>query len=175
MHVPHEVERCLRYEKVHMRENLSEEIYKPEVKQVEDLCGLTMNNARPGEAVRILTKAFLTSFDHVQMTSMVGLTSLFIHNTAEINNLLVVIRNNVARIYREFPVSVAIKTKRKLHSGHAVFKKWVSGCEPSFCAPSFEDRRCNWSAVSLARCACQAPTSKKRWTTSELEGVSPAA
>lgn len=112
-----------------MEEAQLEEIYKPEVKQVEDFCGLSMNHARAGEAVHILSKAFLTSFDHVQMSLMVELTRLFVHNPAEINSLLVVIRNNEARIYRKFPLSVSIKAKRNLPSGGAVFLKDIADIE----------------------------------------------
>lgn len=106
-----------------------EDLYKAEIKKVENLAGFVEKAARSGESVSVVSRAFLTSFDQFHSKMMREAARLFVGQDREINNLLVVIRNQEARIYRKFPLTLFIKAKTDIKQYHAVFKHQILDIE----------------------------------------------
>jgi len=106
-----------------------EDLYKAEVKKVENLAGFVEKAARTGDSVSVINRAFLTSFDQLHSKIMREATKLFVGQDREINNLLVVIRNEQAHIYKKFPLILLIKAKTDLKQYHAVFKHQILDIE----------------------------------------------
>ena len=106
-----------------------EDLYKAEIKIVENLAGFVEKAARSGESVSVVSRAFLTSFDQFHSKMMREAVRLFVGQDREINNLLVVIRNQEARIYRKFPLTLLIKAKTDIKQYHAVFKHQILDIE----------------------------------------------
>lgn len=104
--------------------------YEPIVKQVEDLCGLSMNTALPGENVKVLQKAFFTSYEEDHQRYFDGILSPFVGtNTTDCNQLLVVIRENKAKIFTKHPLVLKIKSKVDIKKFQPIFKGQILDIE----------------------------------------------
>lgn len=114
---------------VQLEDLKNKEIYKVETKQVENLAGFVEKSARSGETVPVIRRAFLTSFDQFHTKIMGEAVRQFVGHERDINNLLVVIRGDVANIYRKFPITLLIRTKADIKQYHAVFKNQILDIE----------------------------------------------
>jgi hypothetical protein len=106
----------------------SADFYKVETKTVQRPVGLTMNIARKAEEVQVLNKAFLTSFKETESRMMQELVTSFVGNS-ELNDLLIVIREGVAYIYKKFPITLLVKVKESIKQYHTVFKNQILDIE----------------------------------------------
>ena len=104
----------------------SQSHYEPEVIDVEDLGGLSLNTAKQGEKVQVLRKSFFSSYqtDHRHFFSQIlGLFPVL--KGQDLNHLLVVIRKNKAYIHRNFPMMMNVLSKVDVHAGTAIFKNQI--------------------------------------------------
>ena len=80
------------------------EIYEPEIRAGEDLCGIAMNTARRGDQVQVLQRAFVTSYNHrdhhVFDETLLNTMGQEAHR---INDAIVVMRGRSFHIYRSLP------------------------------------------------------------------------
>lgn len=94
--------------------------YIPEVKENILISGIATENASPNQTIRILTKAFIDSFDPRFDKYSNNLLSAVIssHEIATLDNILVVIKtDNKAYIYRIFPLKFTVLATRDIAKG----------------------------------------------------------
>ena len=104
--------------------------YEPEIERVPDLSGLSLNAARRGENVRVLQRAFLSSYDDDHRHYFGQILGQFAGVTATLaNDVLIVIRGQEARIYRTFPLMLNIRPKVAIQPGRAVFQDEILDIE----------------------------------------------
>ena len=104
----------------------SSSIYKPEIRSGEDLCGIAINTARGGDQVRVLQRAFVTSYhdrDHHVFDEI--LHSVLEKGTHTVNNLLVVIRGKSFHIYRHFPMTFRAQSTTAIELGRPVYENQI--------------------------------------------------
>lgn len=103
--------------------------YKAELRKVEDLAGFVAENAKAGDKAPIVTRSFLTSLNYNESKIMSNTVNLFVNRVGEISNLLVVVRNGEARIYRDFPVILRARVKSAMEKYQCVFKEQILDVE----------------------------------------------
>ena len=103
--------------------------YDPEIQEVADLAGLSLNMARQGETVKVLQKGFFSSYDDDHRHYFGQILGHFPGLTSTPNNLLIVIRGNKARIHKAVPVTLKIRPKGAIRQGSAVHQDQVLDIE----------------------------------------------
>lgn len=99
-------------------------LYPAETKTVE-VDGISMNPGKPGDQVGVLSKGFLNSYNPHDHQIITNLVQLFASDVNRIDQLLVVIRNGNAKIYRNFPMVLNIRAKEDIKAFTAVFDHQV--------------------------------------------------
>ena len=100
--------------------------YDPEIQQVEDLGGLCMNAPKQGEMAKILRRSFFSSYDDDHRHYFTQVLSQFSGlDVKRLNEVLIVIRENTAHIYKIFPMMVNIRAKVPIEAGRAVFRSQI--------------------------------------------------
>ena len=100
--------------------------YEPLVKDVENLCGLSMNSAGEGEQVNVLRKHFFTSYEDNHRRFFDEILGVLLGpNLGDLNRALIVIRENKAYIYKNYPMTLKIKPKEDVEAHKAVFEHQV--------------------------------------------------
>ena len=115
-------------------------VYQPEIIDVEELGGLSMNTAKPGEQIQVLRKCFFSSYqtDHRHFFNQIlGMFPQFLGQ--DLNNVLIVIRKNRAHIYRNFPMMMNVMSKVDIPAGAAIFKSQIL----DIAEVKFEDAFCS--------------------------------
>jgi hypothetical protein len=103
----------------------ADEFYKPTTKEVEDFAGITAEPIAAGTSGEIIQKMFVTSL-HPNFPTIASNVlsyfdlSFFINS---INTALIIIKNNTAKIYRKFPLSMQMISKRDIKYGTIVMRK----------------------------------------------------
>ena len=104
--------------------------YDPDIRQVAELAGLSLNAARQGESVKVLQSAFFSSYDDDHRHYFGQILGQFSGLTATLpNNLLIVVRHNEARIHNAFPLMLNIRSKVAIQPGRAVFQDQILDIE----------------------------------------------
>ena len=100
--------------------------YEPKVRLGDDPGGFSMNSAKKGEQVKVLTKAFFTSYEdnHHHFFDQI-LYRLLKLERQELNRVIVVIRNKQYHIYYNFPMMMEARSKGDIVAGSVVFKKEI--------------------------------------------------
>lgn len=100
--------------------------YKPEVRDVDELAGLSMHSAKKGEQVKVLRRSFFTSYqdNHHRFFDQV-LGSVLGPNLDNLNEVLIVIRGRKAYIYKYYPMMFAIRPKENIQAHRAVFENQI--------------------------------------------------
>ena len=100
--------------------------YEPLIKEVENLIGLSMNAGKEGDEIKVLPKSFLTSHDDNHRHCFGQVLAQFLGGSLDnLNRVLVVIRDNKAHIYRNYPEMLEIIPKVDIQMGRAVFENQV--------------------------------------------------
>lgn len=100
--------------------------YEPIVKEVGDLCGLSMNSANEGGRVNVLQKHFFTSYEDNHRRFFDEILSVLLGPSLEdLNRVLIVIRKNRAYIYKNYPMMLKIRPKEDVKAHKAVFEHQV--------------------------------------------------
>lgn len=98
--------------------------YVPVVIPNVNVSGIVVENIKPGESGRVLTKSFITSDDKRFYKYAPNILQFFvnINEFSQLDRLLVLIKNdNTAFVYRTFPMSIMFKSKRQVKKGEFVF------------------------------------------------------
>jgi len=98
-----------------------------------------MNAVKRGDQVRVLQKAFVTSYndgDHHVFDEI--LNSVLGEGIHALNNLLVVIRRKSFRIYRHFPMAFRARSTTAIEFGRPVYENQIL----DIVAVRFEDAKC---------------------------------
>ena len=104
--------------------------YQPEIREVAELAGISLNAAKEGETVQVLQRAFFSSYDEDHQHYFNEVLGQFSNPGATLpNDLLIVIRDKQARIHTWFPVKARIRSKVAIQRGHAVFKDQILDIE----------------------------------------------
>ena len=104
--------------------------YDPEIERVPELSGLSLNAAREGESVKVLQRAFFSSYDDDHRHYFGQILGQFPSLTATLpNDLLIVIRDQEARIHKAFPLMMNIRPKVAIQRGRAVFQDQILDIE----------------------------------------------
>lgn len=104
----------------------SSSIYRPEIRSGENLRGIAMNAVRGGDQVRVLQKAFVSSYDHRDHHVFDEiLNSVFGEGIHALNDLLVVIRRKSFRIYRHFPMVFRARSTTAIELGRPVYENQI--------------------------------------------------
>ena len=103
--------------------------YEPAVEQVGDIAGIAQQPAREGETVKVLQRAFLSSYDDEHRHYFDQVLGQFPSVGRMPNNLLIVIRCNEARVHTEFPVSLRIRPKVPIKKHRFVFQSQILDIE----------------------------------------------
>ena len=103
--------------------------YEPDIVQVGDLLGLSLNAARKGESVKVLQRAFFSSYDDDHRHGFRQILSQFPLTEALPNQLLIVIRDGEARIHNWYPLSLNIRPKVAIQAGRFVFEDQILDIE----------------------------------------------
>ena len=100
--------------------------YEPIVKEVKNLCGLSMNSAGEGEHVNVLQKYFFTSYEDNHRRFFDEILGVLLGpSLKDLNRALIVIRENKAYIYQNFPMMLKIRPKEDVEAHRAVFENQV--------------------------------------------------
>ena len=100
--------------------------YQPQVEKVEDLIGIAMHAAKAGDQVKVLQKAFLTSYENNHRYLFEGVLSQFpIPDLQALNEVLIIIREGRCLMYRQYPLMVEIRSKTSIAAGSAVFEDQI--------------------------------------------------
>ena len=104
--------------------------YEPEIHEVAELAGISLNVARKGEMVKVLQSAFFSSYDDDHQHYFGQILGQFSSLGSTLSNdLLIVIRNKQARVHTSFPLTVKIRSKGTIQRGSAVFKDQILDIE----------------------------------------------
>lgn len=101
-------------------------IYQPDVQEVGDLLGLSMNAAMKGQQVKVLCKAFFTSYEDNHRHFFNQILNQFPGlDTQSLNQVLIVIRDKKAYIYKDPPLILKVKPKVDVQAGDAVYEEQI--------------------------------------------------
>lgn len=102
------------------------ERYKPEVRDVDEVAGLSTHSEKNGGRVKVLGKSFFTSYqdDHREVFNEV-LEQVLGPNLKGLNEALIVIRGQKAYIYKCYPMILSIRPKENIQANSAVFENQV--------------------------------------------------
>ncbi|MYE05317.1 MAG: hypothetical protein F4Y00_10145 [Bacteroidetes bacterium SB0662_bin_6] len=104
--------------------------YEPEIHEVAELVGISLNVAEKGEMVNVLQSAFFSSYDDDHRRYFEQILGQFSSLGGSMpNDLLIVIRNKKAQVHTSFPVTVSIRSKGTIQQGRAVFKEQILDIE----------------------------------------------
>ncbi len=103
--------------------------YEPEIHQIAEPVGLSLNAARKGETVKVLQRAFFSSYDDDHRHYFRQILGQFPTSVSLPNHLLIVIRNNEARIHQEFPLVLKIRPKVAIQAHRFVFEDQILDIE----------------------------------------------
>lgn len=101
-------------------------IYKPKIMDSLDIDGINLNSGFKGDSIMISQKGWITSFDpdfNALATQIVDMYSEEISD-ANINNLLVLIRDKITYVFNNFPVAmdVYLSNSQTIKAGSLIFK-----------------------------------------------------
>ena len=100
--------------------------YEPEVQNVENLAGISMKAANKAEQVEILQKGFFTSYQNDNCHLFTQILNQFSGLDMEnLNRILIVMRNEKSYIYRNYPVTLRVKSKMDIEPYRIVFENQI--------------------------------------------------
>lgn len=104
--------------------------YEPEIHEVEDLVGISLNAASEGDTVKVLQNGFFSSYEDDHQHCFRQLLGQFPSSVWMLHNdLLIVVRDKQARIHTLFPVTARVRPKGPVQPGSAVFKDQILDIE----------------------------------------------
>ena len=104
--------------------------YEPEIREVAELVGLSLKNAKKGETVQVLQRGFFSSYDDDHQHYFREVLGQFSSAGSTLpNDLLIVIRDKHARIHSWFPVIAKIRSKVTIQQGNGVFRDQILDIE----------------------------------------------
>ncbi len=108
--------------------NKIDEFYTPVIKENTKISGITVETIPNGQAGRICTKSFIMSDSKDFNKFATQLIRFFIGSQlSSINRLLVLVKKDfTAKIYKDFPVSIKIKSKESLKKGMVVMSNQIA-------------------------------------------------
>jgi len=97
-------------------------IYTPRIIENFETIGFADNFTLPGDDCHVIGRASLTSYDTRFNVFAGNIASMVGCNQSSLNRLLVLVgKDNVAKVYEDFPMSMQIVAKRDIKAGTAVF------------------------------------------------------
>jgi len=106
----------------------TDKFYKPEIKQKVLVSGIVAESVDKGATVKIIQKGFMTSLQSNFISTANNLLSLFYSSNLKdsINNSLILIKkDNSAKVYSKFPLSLMMRAKGDIKKGTLVTKEDV--------------------------------------------------
>lgn len=101
----------------------ADEFYKPEIKQKVLIDGIAGETIAKGSTGKIIQKGFLTSVQTNFASIANNLTSIFYsYNSKDLVNssLIIIKKDNTAKIYSKFPLSMLMRAKKDIKKGTLV-------------------------------------------------------
>lgn len=85
-----------------------------------------MQSAQKGEQIKVLQRSFFTSYQDDHRHFFDEILRVFPNlNLNELNEIIIVLRNKKCYIYRNFPISMKIRSKVSIPAGSAVFENQI--------------------------------------------------
>lgn len=104
----------------------ADEFYKPEIKPNILVDGIAAETTPPNSKSKIMQEGFITSLQSDFDKIASNISQLFYSNKPinSINNYLIIIKkDNVAKIYSEFPISIKSNAKRNIQERESITKE----------------------------------------------------
>ena len=100
--------------------------FEPDIHAGSDLAGLSLNAAKKGQDVKVLSKAFFTSYedDHRHFFNQI-LSNIPKLNIDGLNRVIIVLRGNKYHVYKNYPMMWEIRPKVDLPAGAPVFENQI--------------------------------------------------